>query len=104
MVPSQTNLAEMKRIYLYFTGKTQGLSLWISNLKALFPEAKRSINGAASYEFDPDKIWAVVSRVESWRPMIEKQRINDFWELSFRVTPENEKWIEDYSGSQPSCW
>ena len=95
MVHSQTNLAEMERIYLYFTGKTKGMSEWKSKLKELFPEAQRIRNGVTSYDFDPDKIWETILQVEAWRPMIEKQRINSFWELSIKVTPDDMKYQSD---------
>ena len=82
-----TSLAEMNRIYVYFVGNTKGIAVWQNELKTLYPEAERNMGLNTIWEFDAEKVWAVIQAKDSWKRMLDKQRIESFWELSLRVSP-----------------
>jgi len=94
---SQTNLAEMKRIYLYLVGNYRGFSAWEKQLKKTFPEAQfvcGKNDDRVFYIFEPEKIWNFILQNELWKQQIENKKIGDYWELSARATPDD--WYKNY--------
>ena len=93
MALSQTNLAEMKRIYIYFNGNEKGCTAWLNELKSLFPESKSGEGKKTVYNFNTDKIWEIILQNDRWKRYIEKQKIDSYWELSIRATPDEDAYL-----------
>ena len=90
LILSQTNLAEMKRIYQYLSYNTKGCSAWLNKLKELFPEAAYTANsGSIKWNFNPDKIWEIILQNEDWKKILKNRGILGYWELSARTIPSS---------------